>query len=182
MVGLLPGCVEGADAAGGAAADRAAVAVPADVVFRIDGFEQKFVAQKFGVAVGNGVVFHAANHVLRGARAAIGPGWSAGNGRGRARVIRRRVPNRFFKFLVDFRAFGDQTGLNKDGDHDRDFFLENQIVENVDDHAFGVALGVTGLLAILEDHKRRGSFRIVLGGDVDPIVALHAAVRFAGVD
>src|SRR4051794_10155147 len=76
--------------------------------------------------------------------------------------------------LADF-ARGDE-----DVDHDWYLLLGREIVEN-----YLAACGAAALhepLAILPDHQRRRVAGIVLGGDIDPVVALHAVIEPARVD
>ena len=74
----------------------------------------------------------------------------------------------------------DVAGIDEDADHHRDFLLGDQIVDDVERGIVAVAVDVP--LAVLKDHERGGSFRIVLRGNVNPVIALHAVVDFAGVD
>ena len=76
-------------------------------------------------------------------------------------------------------AFADEAGADEDGDHDRDFFLLGEVVEGGDEARVGVATGVA--LAVLDDEEGGGGLGVVLGGDVDPVVADHAGVDLARV-
>ncbi len=73
----------------------------------------------------------------------------------------------------------DVAGIDEHDDHHRDFFLSDEIVHDVERFVFAFAIDVS--LAILDDEKSGWNFGIVLRGDINPVIALHAVVDFAGV-
>ena len=64
-------------------------------------------------------------------------------------------------------------------DHDRDLLLRDQVVDHVERRVVAIAMDIAS--AVLKDHEGGGNFRIVAGGDVDPVLALHAVIDLAGV-
>ena len=71
------------------------------------------------------------------------------------------------------------AGIDEDADHDRDFLLRDQVVDHVERGIVAIAMDIPA--AVLKDHEGRGNFRVVAGGHVYPVLALHAVVDFAGV-
>ena len=58
--------------------------------------------------------------------------------------------------------------------------MRDQIIDHVQSWIVTVAVGVG--LAVLKDHHSCRDFRFILSGNVDPILAFHGVVNFAGVD
>jgi hypothetical protein len=56
--------------------------------------------------------------------------------------------------------------------------LCDEVVEDIEGRMIAVAVDVSS--SVVEDHEHGGDFGIVLGGDVDPVVALHAVVDVTG--
>ncbi len=69
--------------------------------------------------------------------------------------------------------------LNEDVNHHRDFLLVGEIIEN--NLGAGSAIALDAPLAILPDHQGGRLGGIVLSGNIDPVIALHALVNLARV-
>jgi hypothetical protein len=78
------------------------------------------------------------------------------------------------------RCVGHVAGVDEDAYHHRDFLLRDQVIDNIERGIVAVAMDIPA--AVLKDHERRRDFGVVTGGHVDPILALHAVIDFAGVD
>src|SRR6202000_2650389 len=97
-------------------------------------------------------------------------------------VFQRAIPFLAIGFdeVVGRRAgrAADVARIDEHDDHDWNFFLGDQIVDDVERFVFSFAVDIA--FAILNYEKSGWSLRIVLSGDVDPVIALHAVVDFAG--
>src|SRR6266436_5227814 len=159
LIGHLPGGVEGSDAAGGKSGDGMAVAVFAEIIFCRD-FGEDFVAEETRITVADSVVQRAAHGILESAI----PFFAVG-----------------FNEIVSGRAagIGDISRIDEDADHDGNFLLGDEIVDDVERGIVAVAVGVPA--AVVENHYGGGSVRFILRGNVNPIFTFHAVVNFAGV-
>ena len=137
-----------------------AVSILAQVILRAH-FGQYLVAQEPRIAIAHRVVERAAHRVFQRAMPLIRVSLHE--------VISRRA-----------RRVGDISGIDEDTDHHRNLLLRDQVVDNIQRGIIAVAIDVTA--AILKHHHRCGRFRIVLRRHIDPVLALHAVVDFAGVD
>src|SRR5579883_2028151 len=84
--------------------------------------------------------------------------------------------------IIRWRAgrISDVSGIDEDADHHGNFFLRDQIVDNIESWIIAVAVNVSA--AVLKYHQRRRYLRVVLCGHVNPVLALHAVINFADVD
>jgi hypothetical protein len=70
------------------------------------------------------------------------------------------------------------AGVDKNADGDRHFFPGDQVIEDDWDAPCAVVFDISA--AILEDHDACRPGAVVLGGDVDPVIARGAGEDFAG--
>ncbi len=99
----------------------------------------------------------------------------AGVGIAHAIVFVGAVVAGFGGFAIEGR---DDAGVDEDADGDGHFLGGDEVVE--DDVGAGAAVVVAEAHAVLEDHECGGGRAIVLGGDVDGVVALGAGEDFRG--
>ncbi len=80
--------------------------------------------------------------------------------------------------FVAFFGGGEDAGVNEDADGDGHLAFVDEVVEYGGGAEVALEVDVGG--AVLEDHDAGGVGGVVLGGDVDPVVAGGAGVDFAG--
>src|SRR6202021_832445 len=123
-------------------------------------FGEDFIAKVPDVAVAYRVVERAAHGVLEGALPFVGVGFHGTVG-------------------GSVRKIGDVTGINEYADHYGDLFLGHEVIDDIERRIVAVAVGVPA--AALEDQEAGRRVFVVLSGNVEPVVGLHAVVDLAGV-
>ncbi len=144
-VGSLPRDGEGANSAGAGSTNDTLLRVLGQVV-GLAYFGKEFGFEHAGVSVAEGVVFHAA--------IAFSP-FLAG------------AP-----ILSTFDFIHEDTGIDEDPDGDGNVSLMNEVIEGESGAALSFLIDVS--MAILKNHHRGGLGWVVLGGDIEVILAQGA--------